>query len=77
MRARILVVQVDDHVHLYDEADRELAATVATVALAANMEAGVYRASEERWAEVRAAVIGAGGTVQDHRKSGAADNPGT
>lgn len=63
-----LVVQLDDHVHVYADEDAQTAATVAAVGDVAAVEAGAYRVSNERWEETRAKLIAAGGTIHDHRK---------
>lgn len=63
-----LVVQLDDHVHVYADEDAEMAATVAAVGDVAAVEAGAYRVTDDKWEETRTKLIAAGGTIHDHRK---------
>lgn len=64
----MLVVQLDDHVHVYDDKDVEIAATVTAVGYVAAHEVGVYRVTDQEWDMIRDSLVDAGGTINDHRK---------
>jgi hypothetical protein len=68
----MLLVQLDDHVHVYDDDQAEQAATVAAVGNVAAGEAGLYRISEPEWIGVQVELAAAGGIIDDHRPGGTA-----